>query len=151
MKSQGDRRPIVGVGAVVWRGPALLLIRRGRAPRRGEWSLPGGRQGWGETVEEALRREVREETALELGPLSFVAVVDLLAPAATDGPALHFTLLDYTAEALAGDAVAGDDAEAVAWFELADVAHLDLWSETRAVIHRAADVRAAAGQWPAGS
>ena len=151
MTPAGDLRPVVGVGAVVWRGSRLLLIRRGRAPLRGVWSLPGGRQGWGETVEAALRREVREETALELGPLTFVAVVDLLTPAAEGRPALHFTLLDYTAEALAGEAVAGDDAEAVAWFDMAEVARLDLWSETRAVIHRAAEVRASAGQPSAGS
>lgn len=134
-------RPTVGVGAVVWRGDRVLLIRRGKPPRAGEWSLPGGRQEWGETVEAALRREVREETALELGPLTFVAVVDLLASGADGVVTRHYTLLDYTAEAAPGEAVAGDDAQAVAWFRPDALAALELWDETRAVIARAAGLR----------
>jgi ADP-ribose pyrophosphatase YjhB (NUDIX family) len=146
-----DRRPTVGVGAVVWRDERVLLIRRGKAPRRGEWSLPGGRQEWGETVEAALRREVREETGLELGPLVFVAVVDLVTTD-TDGTVTHhYTLLDYTAEAAAGDPVAGDDAELVAWIDLTELADLALWDRTRAVIERAARLRAGAAHLATGS
>ncbi len=144
VSSATDLRPTVGVGAVVWRGEHVLLIRRGKPPRAGEWSLPGGRQEWGETVEAALRREVREETALELGPLIFVAVVDLVATGADGTVTRHYTLLDYTAEAAPGVAVAGDDAEAVAWFHPDALAALELWDETRAVVERAAGLRAGA-------
>ena len=56
----------MGVGAVVWRGERVLLIRRGKPPRAGQWSLPGGAQQLGETLLEAVTREVREETGLEL-------------------------------------------------------------------------------------
>lgn len=145
MNGETRLRPPVGVGAVIWRGADVLLVRRGKPPRAGEWSLPGGRQEWGETVEAALRREVREETALELGPLAFVAVVDLVATAADGAVTRHYTLLDYTAEAAAGEAVAGDDAQAVAWFQPDELPALELWAQTRAVIERAAALRAAGG------
>ncbi|MFP4125307.1 MAG: NUDIX hydrolase [Alphaproteobacteria bacterium] len=141
MTAASGRRPTVGVGAVVWRGAHVLLIRRGKPPGAGAWSLPGGRQEWGETVEAALRREVREETHLDLGPLTFVAVVDLVATGADGSVVRHYTLLDYTAEAAPGEAVAGDDAQAVAWFDPDALAAVELWDETRAVIERAARLR----------
>jgi len=139
--SSGSPAPTIGVGAIVWRAEQVLLIRRGKPPRRGEWSLPGGRQEWGETVEAALRREVWEETSLELGPLTLVDVVDLIARDDDGRITRHYTLLDYTAEAFPGEAEAGDDAEAVAWFAPDELDGLGLWSKTRAVITRAADCR----------
>jgi ADP-ribose pyrophosphatase YjhB (NUDIX family) len=149
--SGAGARPTIGVGAVVWRGTGVLLVRRGTPPLAGEWSLPGGKQEWGETVEAAVRREVREETALELGPLTFVEVVDLVATDAAGEVGRHYTLLDYTAEAVPGDAVAGDDAEALAWFGIDELAPLALWAPTRRVIGRAAALRAGGGHLPAGS
>jgi len=137
----GPLAPLVGVGAVVWRGTAVLLIRRGKPPRYGEWSLPGGRQEWGETVEAAVRREVREETRLEIGPLRLVDVVDLLVRDDNGALARHYTLIDYTAEVVSGVAVAGDDASAVGWFEPDALVELRLWPATRSVIARAATLR----------
>ena len=149
--SGAEPRPTVGVGAVVWRGSEVLLVRRGNPPRADEWSLPGGKQEWGETVEAAVRREVRQETALELGPLTFVDVVDLVATDAAGRVTHHYTLLDYTAEATAGVARAGDDAVAAAWFRLDELAPLGLWAQTRRVIARAEALRRPAGHFPAGS
>ncbi len=106
--------PQVGVGAVVWRGERLLLIRRGHAPRKGAWSLPGGRQKLGETVEEAVLRELREETGIEARITGLAAVVDLIE---REGARLayHYTVIDMIAEWTAGEAAAGDDAAEVAW------------------------------------
>ena len=66
MQREFPDRPIVGVGVVVWRGDRVLLIQRGKAPRQGQWSLPGGAQELGETVVEAAVREVLEETGLAI-------------------------------------------------------------------------------------
>src|SRR3954469_3394221 len=116
MSREYPDRPVVGVGAVVWRGQQVLLIRRGNPPRAGQWSLPGGGQQLGETLREAITREVREETGLELGglrPLTTVALVER----DTDARArYHSPLVDFTAEAADGEPVTGDDAAAVAWF-----------------------------------
>ncbi|MGE3741190.1 MAG: NUDIX domain-containing protein, partial [Geminicoccaceae bacterium] len=78
MSREYPDRPVVGVGAIVWRGERVLLIRRGRPPRLGQWSLPGGGQQLGETLEEAIRRVVREETGLELAAVEFLTTVDLI-------------------------------------------------------------------------
>jgi 8-oxo-dGTP diphosphatase len=64
--TQPDRRPIACTGAIVWRGDDVLLIRRGKAPRKGEWSIPGGRIEFGEMMRYAAMREVREETGCEV-------------------------------------------------------------------------------------
>ena len=129
------RRPTVGVGVVVTQGRRVLLIRRAKLPRMGEWSLPGGRQEWGETVDAAGRREVEEETGIRLeAPLRVVAVVDLIERDETGEAVTHFTLVDLAGEALPGDPVAGDDAAEAAWFDVDEIASLGLWHETERVI-----------------
>ncbi len=127
-------RPLVGVGVVVWRDGKVLLIRRGKAPRKGHWSLPGGAQKTGETVREAARREVLEETGLEVEIGELVDVVDSLERDADGRVRTHYTLVDFSAQAGPGDAVAGGDAADVAWMEPADIAGLGLWSETERII-----------------
>ncbi len=146
-------RPIVGVGVVVWRDDRVLLIRRGKPPRAGQWSLPGGAQELGETVAETARREVIEETGLALAALELLTVVDLIEPAGEASPGrflFHYTLIDFVAEAAPGEPVAAGDAAAVAWFRPAELAGLGLWHETLRIIDLAAARRpqrpAAAGE-----
>jgi ADP-ribose pyrophosphatase YjhB (NUDIX family) len=142
MPRQYPTRPRIGVGAVVLRagarGDEVLLVLRARPPRQGQWSLPGGLQKLGETVFAAAAREVAEETALEVEVVDVVEVLDLIE---TD-PALgriryHYTLIDVLALWRAGLPVAGDDAARAAWFPVADLDRLALWSETVRVIERA--------------
>ena len=128
------QRPIVGVGVVVWRDDRVLLIRRGQPPRRGEWSLPGGAQAVGETVFEAARREVLEETGLAVEVLGLVDVVDSIHRDESGRVRYHFTLVDVHAEWRGGEARPLDDAAAVAWFDLEELPRLGLWSETDRVI-----------------
>ncbi|MFO1049469.1 MAG: NUDIX hydrolase [Geminicoccaceae bacterium] len=144
MSREYPERPVVGVGAVVWRGDRLLLIRRGRPPRLGQWSLPGGAQQLGETLEEAIRREVREETGLGLAAVAFLATVDLIDRDPEDRVRYHYTLVDFTAEAADGEAVPGDDAAAVAWFAPDELAGLGLWAETERIIRDSRAARSSA-------
>ncbi len=142
-------RPVVGVGAVVWRGGGsdeVLLVRRGRPPRAGQWSLPGGGQRVGETLLEAVAREVREETGLELADAQLLTTLDLIDRDPDGRVRYHYTLVDFAAEAVPGEAVAGDDAEAVAWFPLTALAGLGLWAETLRVIGLAAAARRQRGE-----
>ena len=111
--------PQVCVGAVAVDDDRLLLVRRGNAPGAGSWSVPGGRVEPGETVGEAVVREVREETGLEAlcGPL--LGWVERI------GDAHHFVILDFLVEILdAADPTAGDDAVEAAWVPLVDVAEM---------------------------
>jgi len=133
-------RPWVGIGCVVLRGDAVLLVRRGRPPRLGAWSLPGGAQHLGETAEAAARRELREETAVEVGPLRLCAVVDAISADTAGLPRFHYTIVDYCARWLSGEARAGDDVSEVAWAEA--LATHALTPETIEVIARARELLA---------
>ncbi len=127
-------RPWIGVGVVVWRGDEFLLIQRGKPPRLGEWSIPGGGQELGETVRETAIREVREETGVEIAVGGLIDVVDSVRRDAQGRVAFHITLVDFAARWISGDAVAGDDAMGVGWFTLDDLPKLGLWTQTVRVI-----------------
>ncbi len=132
-------RPWVGIGVVALRGEEVLLIRRGRPPRQGEWSLPGGGQRLGEPAELCARRELLEETGIEVGPLSLLAVVDAITPGeAGRGPRFHYTIIDFQARWLSGEARPGGDVTEVAWVPVAALDPYGLWPEARRVIALAA-------------
>jgi len=132
------KRPTIGVGVVVLRsgqhGPEVLLIRRGKPPRQGEWSIPGGKQEWGETLAEAAHREIWEETGVKIDGLRLIDVVDGLMRAGSGALTRHLTLVDYRADWIAGDVRAGDDAMDARWVPVAEIAAYKLWSETTRVI-----------------
>jgi len=128
-------RPFVGVGAVVICDGRVLLARRGKEPRKGSWSLPGGAQKLGETVPEAARREIHEETGLEIEVLGLIDVVDSIQREESGTVRYHYTLVDVLAQTVNGDiATAGDDAAEVAWFSLDELEPLELWTESTRII-----------------
>jgi mutator protein MutT len=113
--------PEVCVGAIAVDAERLLLVRRGRGPAQGSWSVPGGRVEAGETLAEAVVRELAEETGIEgvCGPL--VGWVERI------GAEHHFVILDFAVTVLdAREPTAGDDAAEAAWVPLADVADRNL-------------------------
>ncbi|MGJ3260859.1 MAG: NUDIX hydrolase [Rhodospirillales bacterium] len=132
-------RPIIGIGAVIVGEKGVVLIKRGKAPRLGSWSLPGGAQKLGETVHEAALREIREETGLDADIRGLVDVVDSISAAEDDGRIrYHYTLVDVWATTLTDAAPqAGGDAADARWVALTDLGTLNLWSETRRVIEMA--------------
>ncbi len=116
-------RPEVAVGAVVVHDGRLLLIRRGRGPAAGQWSVPGGRVEWGETLAQAVEREVAEETGLAVRCGPFVGWVERM------GSGHHYLIMDFRADVVGRPAAsvrAGDDAAEAAWVPLAEVAAVDL-------------------------
>jgi 8-oxo-dGTP diphosphatase len=135
--------PFVGVGVVIWKDDQFLLIQRGKAPRLGQWSIPGGRQELGETVKETAIRETLEETSLTVEITDFLDVVDSIQKDDKGKIAFHATLVDFAAEWISGDALANSDAMAVAWHRLEDLEDLGLWSETNRIIRMSAELRQA--------
>lgn len=129
--------PVPCVGVVCLRGDEVLLIRRGRPPRQGEWSLPGGRIEPGERAIDAALRELREETGVEAEITGLVDVVDGLFPEA----GRHYVLIDYAARWLSGEPVAGDDAVEARFVALDHVESVIDWSETLRVIRMAVAAR----------
>jgi ADP-ribose pyrophosphatase YjhB (NUDIX family) len=134
-------RPIVGVGAVVFRANEVLLIRRGKAPRRGDWSIPGGMQELGETVFAAAAREVLEETAVAIRNIALIDVIDAITPDEQGRVRYHYTLVDVVADWQNGEPVGGSDAMHAEFMPLHRVAGTGLWSETQRIIDLARDLR----------
>lgn len=130
--------PTLAVGAVCLQAERLLLIERANEPGAGLWSLPGGRVDEGETLAQALRREVREETGLhvEVGPLCGIAE--------RIGTNFHFVILDFWIDCTGGEqtAIAGDDAAGVMWADATQLRHLTLvehlyeWLDAHGVLAR---------------
>lgn len=114
-------RPEVCVGAVAVFDGSILLIRRGRGPAQGSWSVPGGRVESGETLAEAVVRELAEETGLDGVCESLLGWVERM------GPDHHYVILDFSVTILSdADPVAGDDAAEARWVPLSEVADLAL-------------------------
>ena len=139
MSREYPARPIVGIGVVVLR-PVLvgvgevLLVRRGKAPNIGMWSLPGGAQEVGETAEDAARRELLEETGVTVGALHLAANVDSITRDPDGRVRYHYTILDFAARWEAGEASGGSDAAEALWAPLDGLEPFRLWTEAHRVI-----------------
>lgn len=141
MSREYPDRPFVGVGVVIWRGDEVLLIERGKGPVSGNWSLPGGKQELGETVQETAHREIKEETGVDIEIVCLLDVVDLVRRDDAGRVRFHYTLVDFTARWTAGEPVAGDDAADARWVRLDELDDYNLWDETIRVIRLSAEQR----------
>lgn len=130
--------PVPCAGVVCLRGDEVLLVRRGRPPLQGEWSLPGGRIEPGERAIDAALRELREETGIEAEITGLLDVVDGIFPDA----GRHYVLVDYAARWLSGEPVAADDAAEARFVSLGEVEAMVGWAQTRRVIRLAVEARA---------
>jgi len=130
-------RPFVGVGVVVLRGDEVLLVQRGKAPNKGQWSIPGGKQRLGETVMQAVHRELLEETGVKIKQAALLDVVDVIMPDDNGKIQYHYTLVDYQAEWLSGEGRSGDDADAVKWVSFDELNSVGLLDKTRDIILKA--------------
>lgn len=106
MRREYPDAPIAGVGAAIVAEdagePRVLLIRRGQEPLKGEWSLPGGAVELGETLEEAIRREVLEETGLSVEPVAVVEAFDRIARDEAGRVRYHYVLVDFLCQVTGG-------------------------------------------------
>ena len=134
-------RPICGVGIVVFDQQKVLLIRRGKPPRKGDWSIPGGKQQLGETLQEAAQREVQEETGIKIGPLKLIDVVDSIFKDSQERIQYHYSLIDWMGEYHSGILKAADDATDSKWFDLNKLQSLGLWEKTLEIIKKADELR----------
>jgi 8-oxo-dGTP diphosphatase len=134
------QRPVPTVGVVCLKGDKVLLIKRGTPPRLGQWSLPGGRIEWGEAVDAAALRELKEETGVEAELTGLLDVVDgVFTSRETGETTRHYVMIDYAARWTGGEPVAGDDAADARFFTRDEAMAAVEWDETRRVIEQAFD------------
>lgn len=131
-----SRRPIAAVGVVVFRGDRVLLVRRGRAPSRGLWAVPGGAVEAGETLAEAAEREVREETGVIVKAHEPVHAFDVISRRADGDVDHHYVVVDLLADYVDGEPVAGDDAAEAAWVSVEQIGGLAVSEETARLVRR---------------
>ena len=134
-------RPVVGVGALIFKRDSILLVERGRPPLKGYWSLPGGVLELGEHLGNAVRREVREETGLEIKPVAVVEIFERIMRDKDGKPEYHYVLVDYLCKITGGDLSAGDDSSKVEWVRRKDLPGVKLTEGTLAVIERTFEKR----------
>ena len=127
-------RPYLGVSVAAWRDGEVLLVKRGRAPLVGYWSFPGGGVEIGERLEEAARREVREETGMEIAVDRQIDHAEIIARDADGRIERHYVLIVFAARVLSGEVRAGDDAMEARFMPLSDVAGLNLTEDTRRIL-----------------
>ncbi|NIQ37373.1 MAG: NUDIX domain-containing protein [Proteobacteria bacterium] len=138
-KSEGrryPRSPIPAVGAVVVKGRDVLLIVRGNDPGRGRWSIPGGAILLGESLEQAVVREITEEVNIVVEPVGLVKAVDRIVRDEEGHIIYHYILMDFLCLYRSGNLRAASDATKARWVRESDIERYDLPEETREVIRK---------------
>jgi len=141
MNRRYPKQPLVGVGAVVFQGEEVLLVRRGQEPAKGAWSLPGGLVEVGETLSEAIKREILEETGLTVKILGITAVLERIYRDPAGQISYHYVLVDFACQCKGGELKPGSDIIAARFVSADDLPRMNLPEFTAQVIHRAWEQR----------
>ena len=136
MSRQYPKRPVVGVGAVILEGDKILLEKRKNMPSKGKWSVPGGLVELGESVENAVVREVKEETGLDVYAPRLVDVVTYVSMGERGAVMYHYVIIDYLVSVKGGKAKAASDADALKWVPFNEVEEYDLTESFRQFFRR---------------
>lgn len=136
MKRRYPKRPVVGVGAIILDEGKILLEKRKNAPGKGKWSIPGGLVDLGEGIKQAVIREVKEETGLDVYEPRLVDVINYVSLGEKGAVRYHFVIVDYLVRVKEGKPKAASDAEALKWVPFNEVEEYDLTKSFRRFFQR---------------
>ena len=129
-----NQHPIATVGALIFRGKKILLVKTHKW--KNTWGIPGGKIKYGEEASKALKREIKEETGLQIRNIKFVLVQDCIHSQEFYKPSMHFLLLNYTATTTKTKIILNDEAEKYVWIEIKKASKLKLNKPTRYLIKK---------------
>lgn len=128
--------PVPSVGAVVFKEGRVLLVQRAQPPARGQWAIPGGRIGLGETLRQAAEREVLEETGIVITAREPIYTFDLVERDQQGRVCFHYVIVDLAADYVEGEVLPGDDAADARWVAPEELYRMDVNPITRKLLHR---------------
>jgi 8-oxo-dGTP diphosphatase len=136
LSMQYPKKPVVGVGAVILEGDKILLEQRKNEPSKGKWSIPGGLVELGERMEDAVAREVKEETGLEVNEPRLIDVVNYVSYGERGAVIYHYVIVDYLVTVMRGKPKAASDAAALKWVPFNELEQYDLTESFRLFFER---------------
>jgi 8-oxo-dGTP diphosphatase len=129
-------RPLLAVGAIVFKDSRVLLVQRARPPALGEWAIPGGSVRLGETLQQAAEREILEETGIHIQAREPVFTFDIIERDEHGEVRFHYVIVDLAADYIGGDLRPGDDAAAARWMAAGDLHGINVNARTRELLRR---------------
>ena len=134
MQREYPQQPLVGLGAIITFQGRIALIKRGKPPLLGDWSIPGGMLELGETLRQGTEREALEETGLTVRATELLGVFERIVRDDRRKISYHYVLIDFLCQVVSGELCAGHDACDARWFTQEEAAALPLAEDTAAVI-----------------
>ena len=131
--------PIPGVAAVTFHNDKILLVIRGKSPSLGKWGIPGGVVEVGETVEQAVVREVFEETNVVVKPVKLITVFNSISRDSEGKVRIHYVLIEYLCEYVSGEVKAASDAPDAKWVPFREMDSIDMMESTRSFVKQVAE------------
>ena len=124
MKRRYPENPIIAVGACLFNGDKILIVRRNKPPSKGKWSLPGGVVELGESLREAIKREIKEELGVEMKIGGLLGVFERIKRDAQNRVEYHYVLVDFWGWISEGDILLNDEIQEVRWFNMEETEYL---------------------------
>jgi len=143
MRREYPKHPILGVGGIIFNGNRVLLARRNQEPGKGQWSLPGGMVELGETLEQALVREIREETGIDIRIRGLARLLDRIIHDDGQRVQYHYVIVDYWAEMVSGEPRAASDVSDLRFVPLGEVQSMEVHRDVKDTIGIAVKMREA--------
>jgi len=141
VKRKYPEHPIVGVGGIIFKEDTVLLVKRDQEPGKGEWSLPGGMVEVGETLEEALIREITEEVGIEIRIGGLARLLDRIIRDESQRVQYHFVIVDYWAEMVSGRPRPASDVSDVRFVSPDELMHMGVHRDVKETVCMAIEKR----------